>query len=566
MIAQNKNSANTKLRLLVPGIVLTGIVMFLAVLGFQASQEWQRNAATAADRRADELAALLIAALAKDMQGAQQALQVLEREDLVLHPPYDTANTISQIFSRFPYPESFFVWTASGAKHSESALFNRSDRPPEWAPANTAPEGYPVTITASEIADRLSNLARGTGEARSRFAFYHTTIGEKPYQVVARKYYSSDSNKDAVAVIGFTVNLAWVRQYYFPEVISQVEHIGGRTEPSAISWRILDETDQVVIDNGNPGSPGSVRERSFPLAFFNSASVPQGNLRNLPLRQWRIRFDSTGDSFLEAANDSARNTKSLILLAAVISIAGILLSMYLWHSYLQLESMKTEFVARASHELKTPLASISLVGETLSKGRYSSGEAIREYGAILLKESTRLMKLVENLLTFSRVADLQVAYSMADTDIQDVVAEALERLKPQLSEQQFDVLVEGPDRESKVRCDRTALVQAFENVIENAIRYSGEIKAMHIELRAGDNEVCISFRDSGKGIASEDLPHLFDRFYRGRNSTSSAGSGLGLSIAQKIVKDHGGSISVASAPGKGTTVNILLPAVIEVVA
>ena len=540
--------------------MLSCIVVFLAGLGYQASQEWQRNAVRAAERRADELAALVIAALTKDMQGAQQALQPLEQDDLLLHPPYDIANTISQVFSRFPYPESFFVWKAAGAEQPATALFNRTDRLPPWSSAHTPSEGYPVTIVSgSEVADRLASLARKTVEPRSRFAFYHMTIGEVPYQVVARKYYGAASDKEAVAIVGFTVNLDWARRFYFPELISQVEHISGRKEASVISWAILDETGKIVIDN-RAKADGPVRERRFPLAFFNSAAVAQGKLSSLPLRQWAVRINSTGDSFLGSANSSARNTKTLILFATVISIAGIFLSMYLWHSYLRLESMKTEFVARVSHELKTPLASISLVGDTLSQGRYTSGNSVKEYGAVLSRETKRLAKLVEDLLTFSRVADFQVTYSMADANIEEVVSEALERLRPQLTEKQFDVRLEGPDRESRVRCDRAAIIQVFENVIENAIRYSGEIRVIHIEVRGDAREIRISFRDGGKGIAPEDIPYVFSRFYRGKNASSLSGSGLGLSIAQKIIKDHGGRISVDSTPGKGTTVSIVLPA------
>lgn len=554
-----------KSRVVLPGVVLCCIVVFLAGLGYQASREWQRNAIEGAERRADELAALLIAALTRDMQGAQQALQQLEQDDLALHPTHDLANTISQIFSRFPYPESFFVWKAEGAESPATALFNRTDRLPPWFSTGASMEGYPVTIvTDSEVANRLGSLARGTGEPRSRFAFYHTTIGQVPYQVVARKYYGAVSDKDPIAIIGFSVNLDWFSRSYFPELISQVEHISGRNEASAISWTILDETGKVVTNNRAPASDGLTRERRFPLAFFNSAAVPQVNLMSLPLRQWVLRINSTGDSFLASANSSVKNTKSLILLATIISIAGIFLAMYLWHSYLQLESMKTEFVARVSHELKTPLASISLVGDTLSKGRYTSPDAVTEYGAVLSRETKRLAKLVENLLTFSRVADFNVIYSMVDADIEEVVREALERLRPQLNEKQFDVRFEGPGREAKVKCDREAIIQVFENIIENAIRYSDELRAIHIEVRADASEVGIAFRDSGKGIEPGDIPHVFDRFYRGKNTSVSSGSGLGLSIAQRIVKDHGGRVSVDSAPGKGTTVSVFLPALIEV--
>src|SRR5262249_26774522 len=160
-----------RLRFLIPAIVLTCIVVFLAWLGLQASRQWQRSAVRAAERRADEVAALMIAALTRDMQGAQLALQPLEQEEVGLHPPYDIANTIGQPFSRFPYPESFFVWKAG-----EATLFNRTDRPPRWSIAGTPSGGYPVTIlTNSTVAEHLADLGRQAVQRRDRFVFFNTT-------------------------------------------------------------------------------------------------------------------------------------------------------------------------------------------------------------------------------------------------------------------------------------------------------------------------------------------------------------------------------------------------------
>jgi two-component system phosphate regulon sensor histidine kinase PhoR len=487
-------------------------------------------------------------------------LQPLEQEEVVLHPPYDIANTIGQTFSRFPYPESFFVW-----KSGEATLFNRTDRPPQWSTAGTPSDGYPVKIlTNSPVAEHLADLARNAVQRRDRFVFFNTTIEQLPYQVVARPYYADKLGSEAVALVGFTVNLDWIKQFYLPELISQVQRVSGPKDAAAISLAILDEAGNNVTGDRTAGGP--VRERQFPLAFFNSAAVPQTRLQQLPLRQWTVRINTAGDSLLAAANFSARITRGLILFATLISIGGILFAAYLLHSHLQLEAMKAEFVNRVSHELKTPLASISLVGDTLLQGRYNSEKSVKEYGTVLSKEASRLNKLVENLLTFSRIAGPNNAYSMAEMHIEEVVDEALERLRPQIGEKQFGVRFEGPDRVVKVHCDREALIQAFENVIENAIRYSGEAREIAILMREGESEVSVSIKDSGKGIAPEDIPHVFDRFYRGKNAAASAGSGLGLSIAQKVITDHGGRISIDSTPGEGTTVRIFLPASIEVIA
>jgi two-component system sensor histidine kinase VicK len=193
------------------------------------------------------------------------------------------------------------------------------------------------------------------------------------------------------------------------------------------------------------------------------------------------------------------------------------------------------------------------------KGRYHSETSVKEYGSVLLKEASRLARLVENLLTFSRVAGSQNVYSMKEANIDDVIREALDRLRPQLGNKHFDLRFERQDRASIVRYDRDAIIQAFESVIENAIRYSGEGREIGILVGEDEREVSVSITDRGKGIAPEDISYVFNRFYRGKNAASSAGSGLGLSIAEKIIKDHGGRISIESVPGEGTQVKILLP-------
>ena len=147
-------------------------------------------------------------------------------------------------------------------------------------------------------------------------------------------------------------------------------------------------------------------------------------------------------------------------------------------------------------------------------------------------------------------------------NIGEAVAEAITSLQPQIREGSFEVVCLESDEVPNVRCDRNAVVQVFENVIENAIKYSDDAKAIEILISSGSCQVTVTVKDNGKGILPEDMPYIFERFFRGRNA-GPGGSGLGLAIARDIVEAHGGRISVESAPGEGTSVTVGLPAMRE---
>jgi signal transduction histidine kinase len=221
--------------------------------------------------------------------------------------------------------------------------------------------------------------------------------------------------------------------------------------------------------------------------------------------------------------------------------------------------MKTDFVAMVTHELKTPLAGISLVGETLSRGRYLSESAIAEYGVLLSKETTRLKRLVENVLSFSRLTDARKMYSKTDVHVKELVMEALGRLQPLIQEKSFDMRCETSDPVRPVHCDREEMTRAFESLIENAIKYSDAFRKTDIRIFDDGRNVNVTIQDNGRGILPEDIPHVFDRFFRGKNAVS-GGSGLGLAIARTIITDHGGDISIGSVAGMGTLVTVMLPA------
>ena len=196
-----------------------------------------------------------------------------------------------------------------------------------------------------------------------------------------------------------------------------------------------------------------------------------------------------------------------------------------------LASMKSDFVAAVTHELKTPVAFIRLVGDTLANGRYTSPKTVQEYAGLLSVEASRLGTSIDNLLTYARYSSSRAAASadLADVEPADLVEDALQGFRPTLANLEFELVIDLPPDLPQVCVERPAMIQALDNLVDNAIKYS---TANSITWRspasATPKAVTLTVRDHGSGIASDDLSRVFERFYRGRN-VSVSGSGLGLS-------------------------------------
>jgi two-component system phosphate regulon sensor histidine kinase PhoR len=222
--------------------------------------------------------------------------------------------------------------------------------------------------------------------------------------------------------------------------------------------------------------------------------------------------------------------------------------------------MKSDFVAAVTHELKTPVASIRLVGDTLANGRYTSAKTVQEYAGLLSVEARRLGGSIDNLLTYARYSNSSAvaATELADVELADLVEDALQGLRPVLADREFDLVIDVPPDLPQICVDRPAMIQALENIVDNAIKYSTNEKHLAVTGRANGKTVTLTVQDRGAGIANRDLSRVFERFYRGGNVTVS-GSGLGLPIAKRIVESHGGRIEVRSTVGMGTEVDVTLP-------
>ena len=231
-----------------------------------------------------------------------------------------------------------------------------------------------------------------------------------------------------------------------------------------------------------------------------------------------------------------------------------------------LAEMKANFVADVSHELKTPLALIRMFAETLQSGRVVSDEKRQEYYGIIVRESTRLTNLINNILDFARIEAGRREYTMERVAIENVVRQTYEAYRAQLDENLFEHRLTVASSLPAVEADCDAIAQVVINLIVNAIKYSGDERYLAIDVagdtRRGRHGVLISVHDHGIGIRPDDRAHVFEGFFRSPDGRvrEQGGTGLGLALVKHIVDAHGGSLDVESRLVKGTMFRIFLPA------
>lgn len=243
------------------------------------------------------------------------------------------------------------------------------------------------------------------------------------------------------------------------------------------------------------------------------------------------------------------------------SLQGAMLVLQDMTDVWRLESLRRDFVANVSHELRTPLASLKALVETLEAGALEDPPAAREFLGRMHVEVDGLAQLVEELLELSRIESGQVAMHLEPVDVAGLTALAVERLRPLADRQGVFLEVHAPSDLPPVMADPQRLQQAVVNLVHNAIKFNHAGGRVLVAIRAEDGELLVSVTDTGLGIGPDDLPRVFERFYKGDRSRSSQGTGLGLAIVKHVVQAHGGRVWADSAgPGRGATFTLALPA------
>ncbi len=268
-----------------------------------------------------------------------------------------------------------------------------------------------------------------------------------------------------------------------------------------------------------------------------------------------LQTQSVGDLI---AYRTRRNLITLGIMVLVI-ILGMILMIRNLRKEMQLNKAKADFVANVSHEIRTPLSLISMFNETLLLGRVKE-EKKKEYYEIISKESARLKNIVNKILSFSQIDANKKSYNFRVFKPDDVVKDVVNSYSYHLTERGFSHQL-NLQSNATINADEEAFVEVLINLIDNAMKYSPDTKDLSIESFSDEFNYTIKVADKGVGISKKDQKSIFDKFYRveGGDVHNTKGTGLGLSLVLEMVKAHGGSISVDSEPGHGTTFTLKFP-------
>jgi two-component system phosphate regulon sensor histidine kinase PhoR len=302
--------------------------------------------------------------------------------------------------------------------------------------------------------------------------------------------------------------------------------------------------------------PAEVQGRSIQEVVRNTVlhQFVKNALSSQEAVEKEIVLSSDGDRFLNGHGTLLRDAEgkqigALIVLNDVTRL-------------LRLEKIRREFVANVSHEIKTPITAIKGFVENLRDGSVENHEDAERFLEIISKHVDRLEAIIEDLLSLSRIEQEAERKEVVldESRLKDVLETAIQVCEANAMAKKIEVELSCAE-DIVAKFDPLLLEQAVVNLLDNAIKYSGEGKTVWVEAVQAEKEIIVSVRDQGCGIEKNHLPRLFERFYRTDKARSRqlGGTGLGLAIVKHIAQAHGGHVAVESTPGKGSTFSIHLP-------
>lgn len=282
-----------------------------------------------------------------------------------------------------------------------------------------------------------------------------------------------------------------------------------------------------------------------------------------PVSSWTLELRRRSPGLAEALLTSRRGVYfyAFLLLAGILAF-GLTLTIRSVNQELRLARMQSDFVSTISHEFKSPLTAIRQFTEMLQADRVPSEERRRQYYDVLLEQSERLSMLIDNVLDFARMEEGGRTLDIDVVAPSDLVTEAAAAARRRVGHEGFRIETRVAGELPAVAADRGAIGQALGNLIDNALRYSGEARDVVIHGYRENGQVVLAVQDFGIGLKSEDAARVFDRFFRAGDPLTRTvkGTGLGLTLVKQIAEAHGGTVAVESRPGQGSTFLLRLPA------
>jgi len=349
---------------------------------------------------------------------------------------------------------------------------------------------------------------------------------------------------DSASMFGFSIDNEFLENEILPSILPKLSSREG------FIFQVADEEDVVIAGEEIPED-----QSSDPLLSYS-----RGFEDNFP--PWIIKIYQTSPSEAERQFGLRRNIYILSVMVVIVAILfGGVMAIRGTAKELRLAKLKSEFVSTVSHEFRTPLTSIRYLAELLQRGRVKEESKKQQYYESITHESERLSRLIENILDFSKIEAGMKEYEFEKTDVAEMCRDVVFRFQEQIDPQEFTIESEIAEELPNIFADKEALPRALFNLLDNAVKYSGDSRKIKFRAWFDQNQIFLQVKDQGIGISKEDQVRVFEKFYRSADIQNGTikGSGIGLTLVSHIAVAHGGEVLLESEPGKGTEVTIQLP-------
>ncbi len=461
-----------------------------------------------------------------------------------------------------PFIEELWLWSENAEGYEDKFfVFDRNSLALPL-PAADQPASQRFRESPTRHAQLVPMLRTMAAQRRAIVAFPAVIDGRQKYVQVQLRF-TEPGRERVLGFLGFMVDAEYLRGSYLPQLIQRrvaaVQHAVGFPP---LEIYLLDGDGRAVTATGQQPTTGAfVDERTLPLVFFDRELLEYAAPYEQRRETWRVRTGYGTQSIPEIVSASTRPQMALMIVLALVMAGGVFFVAGAAAREVRVAELKSNFVASVSHDLKTPLALIQLFAETLELGRVRTQERAQEYYRIINTEARKLTRLIENILDFSKMEAGLRPYRTESADLGALTTQVLSEMSSQFDQTHFKVHARVDPDLPRVLVDEDAVEQAIENLLANAMKYSGDSRDIEVRVGRENRHVCVSVMDHGIGIARREQKRIFRKFYRIDSGLGGGpqGCGLGLAIVDHTMRGHGGFVRVESEPARGSTFTLHFP-------
>jgi len=372
---------------------------------------------------------------------------------------------------------------------------------------------------------------------------YVKKIGNKNYLILMEMIPGQEQYENP-GILGVKLNSHYLRNHILPHAIEAIQPM----QNMALYITTL--------------SGGSIAGDSIARGKINSPdAITTAALFDNNFPPWQLELAYIGPENPGQASIFANFFFWTIITLIIILVFGTVLIARIVAREMEILKIKSDFVSSVSHEFKTPLTSMKSLTERIETGKVIQQEKMEQYVSIISRDIDKLIRLVSNILNFSKIEEGQKVYKMERTDMTAWLKEVIHHYKKQGIESDYQILVKSESNIPALNIDKDAMGQTIFNLLDNAFKFSRDHKQAEVTMERNSDSVTIKIKNQGLGIEEDEKDKIFEKFYRGNCAVkySIKGTGLGLALVKYTVEAHNGHIEVGSEPGWNTVFSITLP-------